>query len=236
MTRHDGGVATAYRLRIGETGPTQQSPVSCGAACLTVARMLTDPLFASWVREGTPRLPGTPTGRTAAERFGAYERLVMGRTNALSLSATGRQPPWPRALGTPPWGAKHELEALTARRGTPYAVILLRAEPVAGLRVGYDRLARVIGEGAPALLYVGNAILPRHVVLVLPASAGGAGGRELAVYDPASGLISALRADAFAERRLGLSGWDIPWATVQPLGLRPVRSTTYAADLGPAPA
>ena len=73
----------AYRLRAGDRGPVQQSPVTCGSACLTVARMLVDPLFASWIRTGSPRLPGSPDGETEAQRFAAYERVVMRRTNAL---------------------------------------------------------------------------------------------------------------------------------------------------------
>ena len=86
---NDWGVM-AYRLRAGDTGPVQQSPVTCGSACLTVARMLVDPLFASWVRTGQPHPPGSPGGATEAERFAAYERVVMRRTNSLFA---GRPPP-----------------------------------------------------------------------------------------------------------------------------------------------
>ena len=86
---NDWGVM-AYRLRAGDTGPVQQSPVTCGSACLTVARMLVDPLFASWVRTGRPHPPGSPRGATEAERFAAYERVVMRRTN--SLFAGGHRP------------------------------------------------------------------------------------------------------------------------------------------------
>ena len=94
----------AYRLRAGDTGPVQQSPVTCGSACLTVARMLVDPLFASWVRTGQPNPPGSPRGATEAERFAAYERVVMRRTN--SLFAGGHRPnlPWPRPARHPAVG------------------------------------------------------------------------------------------------------------------------------------
>lgn len=46
----DGPMTTGsgFRLRLGDQGPVQQSPVSCGAACLTVARMLVNPQFARW--------------------------------------------------------------------------------------------------------------------------------------------------------------------------------------------
>ena len=173
----------AYRLRAGDTGPVQQSPVTCGSACLVVARMLVDPLFASWIRTGTPRLPGSPDGATQAERFAAYERVVMRRTNGI-LAAGGRpQLPWPRQLGTPPWGALRELELGAARRGTRYVLDLLRTHSEGDLVDAFDTLLDVVAEGEPALLYVGNAVTPRHVVLVLP----GDGDRMLDVYDPATG-------------------------------------------------
>ncbi len=222
----------AYRLRAGDTGPVQQSPVTCGSACLTVARMLVDPLFASWIRTGSPRLPGSPPGETQAERFAAYERIVMRRTN--SVLAPGRRPaaPWPRALGTPPWGARRELELGASRRGTRYALDLLRTGDEAELVGAFDTLVDVVAEGEPALLYVGNTVSPRHVVLVLP----GDGDRMLDVYDPGSGRVGHLRRDTVVQRRLGLSGWDVPWMAVRPTGLRTVRSRAYAPAPGAAPA
>lgn len=225
-------VVMAYRLRAGDTGPVQQSPVTCGSACLTVARMLVDPAFASWVRTGRPNPPGSPGGATMAERFAAYERVVMRRTN--SLFAGGQRPniPWPRRLGTPPWGALRELEYGASRRGTIYTLDVLRAEHEDDLVTSFDTLVDVVAEGEPALLYVGNAFTPRHVVLVLP----GDGDRMLDVYDPASGRVDHLRRDTVVQRRLGLSGWDVPWVAVRPTGLRTVRSKAYTVDLGAAPA
>lgn len=221
-----------YRLRAGDTGPVQQSPVTCGSACLTVARMLADPLFASWVRTGSPRLPGSPPGSTPDARFAAYERVVMRRTN--HAFAAGRPPilPWPRRLGTPPWGALRELELGAARRGTPYMLDVLRTDRQDELVAAFDTLVDVVADGEPALLYVGSATLPRHVVLVLP----GDGDRMLDVYDPATGRVDHLRRDTVVERRLDLSGWDVPWVAVRPVGLRSVRVAAYATDLGPAPA
>lgn len=222
----------AYRLRAGDTGPVQQSPVTCGSACLTVARMLVDPLFASWVRTGRPRLPGSPSGSTEAERFAAYERVVMRRTNALYTPGQPLNVPWPRGLGTPPWGARRELELGAARRGTTYTVDVMRSGGEDALVAAFDLLVDVVADGEPALLYVGNRLLPRHVVLVLP----GDGDRMLDVYDPGSGRVDHLRRDTMVQRRLRLSGWDVPWIAVRPAGLRPVRVGAYATELGPAPA
>jgi hypothetical protein len=222
----------AYRLRAGDTGPVQQSPVTCGSACLTVARMLVDPLFASWIRTGSPRPPGSPAGDTEAERFAAYERVVMRRTNGVFGGGGRPTIPWPRRLGTPPWGALRELELGAARRGTKYTIDLLRAAPERQLVRAFDTLVDVVAEGEPALLYVGNALLPRHVVLVLP----GDGDRMLDVYDPATGRVDHLRRDRVVQRRLALSGWDAPWLVVRPTGLGTERSVAYAPDLGAAPA
>lgn len=228
----DVHVATTFRLRAGDTGPVQQSPVTCGSACLTVARMLVDPVFASWVRTGEPHPPGSPEGATEAERFAAYERVVMRRTNG--VLAGGRRPnlPWPRALGTPPWGALHELEFGASRIGTRYTVDVLRGADEYGLVERFDTLVDVVADGEPGLLYIGNRLLPRHVVLVLP----GDGDRSLDVYDPATGRVGHLRRDAVVQHRLGLSGWNVPWVAVRPTGLRRVEVRQPAPSLGPMPA
>ena len=229
---NDWSVATAFRLRAGDTGPVQQSPVTCGSACLTVARMLVDPVFASWVGTGEPHPPGSPAGATAEARFAAYERVVMRRTNGVLAGGGRPNVPWPRALGTPPWGARAELEFGAARVGARYTVDVWRHEDAAGLRADFDALVDVVAEGEPALLYVGNALAPRHVVLVLP----GDGDRTLDVYDPATGRVDHLRRDAVVERRMRLSGWDVPWVAVRPTGLRTVRDRTYVPSAGAAPA
>jgi len=69
-----------------------------------------------------------------------------------------------------------------------------------------------VREGRPAILYIGNRWLPRHVTLVIAPESG----EGLAVYDPAVGRVQELPADAFAGRRLGMAGWDVPWCVVQP--------------------
>lgn len=223
-------MATAYRLRAGDTGPVQQSPVTCGSACLTVARMLVDPIFASWVRTGSPRLPGSPEGDTEAERFAAYEGVVMRRTNGIFTGHHRLNAPWPRALGTPPWGAKRELEYGAATQGTRYDVAAIRHLSDSSLRGAFEHLVDVVAEDEPGLLYVGTRHLPRHVVLVLP----GDGDRVLDVYDPGTGRVDHLRRDTVVERRVALSGWQIPWFIVQPTGHRRVRAFSRAPSLSGA--
>jgi len=194
--------------------------------------MLVDPVFAAWIRSGEPRLPGAPEGATSSARFAAYEAIVQRRTNGLFSAGLRPNVPWPRALGTPPWGARHELEHGAARRGIRYAVEILRPDSPEALHEGFDELVDVVAEGAPGLLYVGNAVLPRHVVLILP----GDGDRMLDVYDPGNGRVSHFRRDAMVDRRLGLSGWDVPWFAVRPNGLRSARVPAVAQGFDPAPA
>lgn len=211
-----------FRLVAGEPAPLQQSTVTCGAACLTVARMLVDAPFARWVRDGTGApVPGAE-GESARERFAAYERTVHRRTNGLALRRAGLRPPWPRALGTPPWGARAELEGGAASRGVRYEYVLARHLRRGGRTAAYEGLLRRVAEGEPALLYVGDRLLPRHVTLVLPAD----GRRTLEVYDPGDGTVRALDPERFVARRLGLSGWQVPWLLVQPTGQR--RATSRA--------
>jgi hypothetical protein len=219
-----------FRLANGDIGPVQQSPVTCGSACLTVARMLVNPAFARWITRGEgPRLDA-PAGATEQERFAAYERVVMARTNRLYAGGGRLNVPWPRALGTPPWGARKELEFGASRRGTQYEMRMVRQLTKGGLRAAHSRLIDVVADGEPALLYLGNALLPRHVTLVLP----GDGDRLLDVYDPATGRVTVLDQGRFASRELRIAGWDVPWMTVQPDGARRVQAFGFSTGMSTA--
>jgi hypothetical protein len=223
-------MAPGFQLRAGDVGPVQQSPVTCGSACLTVARMLVNPAFARWIATGEGPRGDAPGGDTEQERFAAYERVVMARTNGLFGGGRRLNLPWPHTLGTPPWGARGELEFGASRRGTQYEVRQLRAHGSKGLRVAHARLVDVVADGEPALLYLGNAILPRHVTLVLP----GDGDRRLDVYDPASGQVTMLDEGRFAGRDLRIAGWDVPWIAVQPDGLRRVQAFGFSTGMSTA--
>ena len=206
-------MAAPFRLVAGDHGPVQQTNTTCGSACLTVARMLVNPAFARWIRDGIPkdaRAEDPPDAGTEAQRFAAYEQVVMSRTNALIGAGRRLQLPWPRALGTPPWGARGELELGAADPQAHYEVTWFRHRGRAGLGHTYADLRARVRDGRPALLYVGSAWLPRHVVLVLPAT----GGQELDVYEPSAGVVLDLPRQAFVERRLAIGGWEVPWAVV----------------------
>lgn len=209
-------MSAPFRLAPGSSGPRQQSPTTCGSACATVARMLVDGPFARWVvhGEGHP-IPGAE-GSTFPERFASWERTVQARTNGWATPGGRPAMAWPRALGTPPWGLKHELENGCARVGTRYRLVPVRGHMQEALRARYRRLTDLVVDGEPAALYVGNSLLPRHITLVIPGARPG----ELTVYEPSSGQVLPLTEDEFATRRLDLGGWSVPWILVQPTGHR----------------
>ena len=176
--------------------------------------MLVSPQFAGWIVSGkSPRRPQGPDDpRSEAERFAEHEREVMNRTNGIYAAGGKLNIPWPQAFGTPPWGAKKELEYGAAQPGAAYRMRLVRLGSTAARREVHRDLVSLVREGLSALLYIGNTRLPRHVTLVLP----GDGGKQLDVYDPATGSVTDLAPDRFAGRTLGIAGWDVPWITVQP--------------------
>ena len=208
-------MVTPFRLQSGDAAPRQQSPTTCGSASLTVARMLADPWFARWIRLGLARDAGEDAEPvpaldvTASERFAAYEQVVVGRTNGLFGGAGRLQLPWPRALGTPPWGARHELELGASDPGADYRTSWTRFRGPEHRAATYRVLRERAGEGRPALLYVGSLWLPRHVVLVLSGR-----GAALDVYEPASGQVLSVTKDRFVAGRVGLAGWNLPWAVI----------------------
>lgn len=213
----------ALKLAAGDPGPLQQSGVSCGSACLTVARMMIDPELTRWILTGVG--PGGRTdSRSVATRFAEHEQLVLARTNRVTPWPGSLQAPWPRALGTPPWGAQAELEHGASLDGVPYAITVLRHLSGDALQGTSRRLLGQVGVGTPMLLYVGSRAVPRHVTLVFVPSEG----RRLALYDPGCGRVTDFPAAALADRRLGLSGWDQPWFAVHPAGPATVR---HGADV-----
>lgn len=211
----------AFRLSAGDPGPLQQSGVSCGSACLTVARMMIDPELTRWILRGVG--PGRELDRRpVAARFAEHEQQVLARTNSVAPWPGILQSPWPRALGTPPWGAQAELENGASIDGTSYGVTLLRHLSGDALADATRRLLGRIDVGTPMLLYVGSATLPRHVTLAFVADET----RQVTLYDPGCGRVGVFPMAALVDRRLGLSGWDEPWLAVHPVGPAPVRNGT----------
>lgn len=171
--------------------------------------MLVDPEYAELVTGGAhPRtgftLPGTLESRFAHETLAMHERV----TGIATLDG-GMQLPWPRVIGTPPWAVEHQL-AMTSGPGlppTPYATLMVRwntdlAAPI--VRAGLD-------SGRPVAVFVGDAWLPRHVVLAVDVT-----GDSVGCYDPARGRVVAASTRAFDARRLPFGRWTTPWIIVAP--------------------
>lgn len=206
-------MALPFRPRSGDLIALQQTPTTCGSACLTVARMRANPQFAQWISSGIhkdARDDDVPDAGTMSKRFAAYEQVVAGRTNAMRGAGGRWQLPWPRALGTPPWGARNELEFGAADPSADYDISWLRPGGRARRERAYDRLVERVTEGTPALLYIGNRRIPRHVVLVMPSTGAG----ELDVYEPSIGRVIDLPREPFVNGTMRMAGWDLPWAIV----------------------
>ena len=77
----------------------------------------------------------------------------------------------------------------------------------------YDDVVRAARLGHAVPLYVGNRMLPRHVLLVV-----GGDDAALTAYDPASGGPVTITADAFDRGALRVAGWSEPWFAVLPAG------------------
>ena len=108
-----------------------------------------------------------------------------------------------------------ELEDGAALPGSAFAMHVVRWGSSNARHEAFRALAGLVREGLPALLYIGNAWIPRHVTLVMPGNSGGVAG-GLDVYDPATGAVTELDPERFAARTLGIAGWNVPWVTVQP--------------------
>ena len=223
-----------WRLVPGAPAPRQQSSTTCGSACLVVARMLLDPALARWamgepetvepvdvgsgpVNRSPEALAGVtgrswPRTQTAAVRFAELERRTMTRTNGVAAALGAMRLPWPRSLGTPPWGAMAELQRSGSLPGTVYEPVLLRHLARTALTAAARRHTVRVRHGRPALLYVGSPSLPRHVVLVFVPE----GRSEPLVYEPARGDVVPLQELGLGTPGFALAGWRTTWLLIRP--------------------
>ncbi|WP_309649861.1 hypothetical protein [Nocardioides sp.] len=178
-------------------GLRQPDRRSCGASVLVAARMLAEPAYAV-------------SFAAAPSATFAREVLVLHRRVTGTHDVAGRlQLPWPRTIGTPPWAVSRHL---TTMSGVPHATRPTRLGP----RDEVEQVRVAVGGGHPVALYVGDRWLPRHVVLVVGASA-----TAWQVYEPASGRVLDVATDAVRTHDLALAGWDVPWFVVRPRVVRP---------------
>ena len=151
-----------------------------------MARRLADPAYAADVHD--------------QDAF-ARETLELHRRTT-SAAASGRlQLPWPRALGTPPWAVARELGRLTGADCSTHVVRLGGA---------WQHLVAATPR-RPAVVYVGDRLSPRHVVLVAEVADDAAW-----TYEPASGVMTPVGRRRWQDGSLRLAGWDHAWLVVAP--------------------
>ena len=120
-----------FRLVAGDHAPVQQTSTTCGSASLTVARMLANPAFAQWVRDGIrkdARDGDVPDDGTEAQRFAAYEQVVASRTNAAGRRGS---PPAAAVAAGPRHAAVGRAERARVRRRRPGGRLRRRVVPPA---------------------------------------------------------------------------------------------------------
>ncbi len=189
-------------LRDRGTAFRQASGTTCGSSSLAMFRVLTDRDFAETLLQGTPDDVGG--------RWARLEKAVLASTNAAS-SGSGLRLPWPRALGTPPWGLRDALDDLGRPRGVRFEVVRVDGTRAGEVDAALQRVDAALARGVPVPLYVGDGLTPRHVVLAV-----GTGREWLDLYDPGHGGRSRVRREALRTGRARVSGWDLLWAVVPP--------------------
>ena len=184
---------------------------SCGAAAMVVARFLGDPEYRKLLEGGSLTSPRTLAGDTALrERFTSETLAMHQRITGLADVSGKPQIPWPRKFGTPPWAVARQLSGTLGADGTraTYSWYVARTS----LPGGYQRLLDASRAGRVSAIYVGTTWVPRHVALVVEATAHG----TLNVYDPARGRLDELDRLAFTGNHVDIGGWDVGWFVVTP--------------------
>ncbi len=170
-----------------DSGLRQPNAFTCGAQSVVMAAAL--------------------AGREVPGDAPALGRLVLATHRRLTSYSSDAhlQVPWPRRLGTPPWAVAREMRHLTGQRYRVRAV-------VRGSRARWwSEVGAAVAHGHPVPVYVGNHVLPRHVVLAVRGE-----GDDLLLHDPATGHLRSLTHSSWQAARLRLSGWDVPWFVVVP--------------------
>jgi hypothetical protein len=178
---------------------------------MVVARFLGDPEYRTLLEGGSLTSPRTLAGDTAlSERFKTETLAMHQRITGLADVSGKPQIPWPRKFGTPPWSVARQLSGTVGADGTraTYSWHLARTS----LPGAYQRLLDASRSGRVSAIYVGTTCVPRHVALVVQATARG----TLDVYDPARGRLDELDRLAFLGNRVEIAGWDVAWFVVTP--------------------
>ncbi len=200
-------------------GPfTQTTGTTCGSSSLVYASMLRDPVLALRVLTGYDATTGQSDDpqRTPADRFTELETEMKRRTDDPRIDPDrGWRPgnvsmPWIPALGTSPWAAAEELDAM-APEGVRYQVDMVDPASPDDKQDAYQQLVEATDQGNPAVLYVGDETSPRHVVLVYAHGDG-----TIEIYEPGHGERVVVTQEQFVNGEFSVGGWAKPWAVVTP--------------------
>jgi hypothetical protein len=194
----------------------QVSPTTCGSAVLAMLALAGDLRLAlRLARAADP-----------ASAFAAMQRRLQDAATRGPLGL----PAWPRALGTPPWGAARQAR---------YGAVRFTHRVVGSDDGALGHAVAAAAGGVPVPLYTGGDVtgglaraVPRHVVLLT-----GVGEATATLYEPSSGglhslplevlLTGPIRGDAraVAARTRALGGWPHVVWTVLPVRSRPADPT-----------
>jgi hypothetical protein len=177
----------ALRLR-------QRDGITCGPSVAVVAAALLDPKYRAALSDS---VAGPDSG---SAWFASEQSRVHAEVNRF----------WPRTLGTTPAGIARAFNTHGAALGMRYRWRLFR-----GRRDTLTDVLRAVESGRPVAMLVGRFI-PRHWVLIIDVKGVAVTGRELHCYEPSSGEVRMVGADAVRRSRLTGLGYPRPFAFVLP--------------------
>ena len=186
----------------------QPDATTCGSSSLVMAQMINHPDFASTILDPDRTAGGTTPNAFAAAVLRTHHRTGRFRDERGVLSV-----PWPAFLGTHPWAVARHMSGPAGHGRTPARYVVRVVDP-AQARAEYLRIVRAVDAGDVVPLFVGNALMARHVVLVtghhdLPEPG-------LDVYEPAAGRWVDLARSRWLAGNVDIAGWSEAWFAVLP--------------------
>lgn len=202
----------------------QTDSTTCGAAVGAMLCAAGDPVLAYALETGVnlTRVRGAngsvsladDARLVAASRgFAALQRHLHALARRGSLLGLL---PWPRSLGTPPWGLAREVRWADVR----YRDVVVDVGDPVHVRRLTTRISAHLREGVALPLWTGGSTatgwasaVPRHVVLLVGVVDGATQeGARWRVYEPSSGKVLTVAASTWAvpERRDAWGRWSRP--------------------------
>lgn len=187
-------------VSVGLLPATQIDETTCGPTAAVMAALIADPVLALWLAVSdlpsgvlpylglSARAAGMPD-HTVRDRWVTLQRVVHVQSTGLGAGL-----PWPRRLGTPPWG----LAATLRVAGLRFRSHLLDDSHVPTMESFVARASRLVRGGIPVPIYSGGdsrgglgQAVPRHVVLLVGRyEADAETGFE--VFEPSAGRVRRL--------------------------------------------